>query len=233
MMGELEPQFSLEHEVVLESHAIMLETNPELNPAVVKMTEEVTKLKKYATDLTVTGPDDVKRAADDLGMLLALDKTLKEKKEEYFRPFKEQADAVSAVFKPMLEAVAEATAIYKAKVIAYNNAIEAERLKMEKLNQDAIDLARRQSEATGEFTVDITPVPVPAAPPKTVRAQAANLTQTLVPEFEVVDFKELPDDYKLVDSGKLYRIIKAANGAITIPGVKITMKPGLTTRQTK
>lgn len=205
----------------IEGTTAIIIVSPETNSAVKALTTEVLKLSDYALNRIVIADSDLIPLTDDLTLIAKVKKAVTDYKEAYIRPIKNHLDSVSAVFNGLLGILKEAEATNKSKFTAYTSAQEKRAKEIEETNRMAQEVARRQAEQNhGEFTVDTAPIAAPA-PVRKVETASGDISINKIPKHEVIDFKALPDDYKIADEAKLQKVIKAANGKITIAGVRI------------
>ena len=210
----------------------MVRIAPEKDDKVLALYKEGLALLRLAEARVIRSDADVKLATDDLAVIGALNKKLDELKREYEAPIKGHLDAFRATFKAFVEPLVTADKVNREKWATYRNAVKAAALKAKETNRLAQEVARRQAEesGTGEFTVETTPVAVPHTA-DTVRSNISTGSAYQTPKYRILDFKALPDEYKLPDAGKLTRVIKAAKGQIDIPGVEIYFDDVLSVRQ--
>lgn len=205
--------------------------SPNKDSAAQALYQEGLNLRDLALRRVIKSDTDVKLATDDLAVIGGLVKKLGELRKKYEAPFKEHLATFRTTFETFIAPLVEAERINKEKWGTYRREVEAAKARAEETNQMAEEVARRQAEAsgTGEITVNITPVEAPRTS-DTIRSILGTSSAYKTPKYRVVDFKALPDEYKLPDTGKLTRVIKAAKGQITIPGVEITFEEVLSVR---
>ncbi len=71
----------------------------------------------------------------------------------------------------------------------------------------------------GAFTVDLAPLPTPPPPPRKVSTDSGSVTQVPNRTWEIADFAALPNEYKIPDTAKIGRVVRA--GIPSIPGIHI------------
>jgi plasmid stability protein len=162
--------------------AVIIRIKPETDLAVVKLTDEIIKLKVYAVSRSIKGDTDLTPVTDDLILISRLKKELREKQHEYCDPIEGHLDAVRKVFVDMVSILDETTAINKAKVTAYTDTQKAKVAEAERLNREALELARKQAEfsGTGEITVDLTEISAPA-PVRKVSTSSGSISEAKAP----------------------------------------------------
>ena len=232
--AEAEARNAEAHELdeLLRTGAVaVVNISPNKDSAAQALYQEGLNLRDLALRRVIKSDADVKFATDDLVVIGSLVKKLGELRKKYEAPFKEHLATFRATFESFIAPLVEAERINKDKWGTYRREVEAAKARAEETNRMAEDVARRQAEesGTGEITVNTEPVPVPETA-NTIRSSVGTGSAYKTPKYRVVDFKLLPDEYKLPDAGKLTRVIKAAKGQIQIPGVEITFEDVLSVR---
>jgi len=196
-----------------------------------KLYDEGMNLLLLADRRVITTDADAKLAIDDLAVIASVNKKLDELRRKYEEPVKKHLANFREAFAKLTAPLEAAMRINKEKWGAYRKSVEAAAARAAETNRMAEEVARRQAEAsgTGEITVNTAPVEVPKTA-DTVRANVGTGVAFKTPKYEVVDFKALPDEYKMPDAAKLTRVIKAAKGQITIAGVRIYFEDVLQVR---
>ncbi len=204
-----------------ETTTAIINISPGTDAMVLSLREQVNSLLKYAESRLIATDDDVKRATEDLSLVSALKKSVESKRKEYIGPLNDHLKTINDIFKSLTEPLAQADGMTRQKILTYRNNQEQKRREAEEINRQKQELAQREAafNGTGEITIDTTPVVVPPAPPAHVRTEVGNLGTAKIWKFEVEDFKALPDEYKMPDSAKLGKVVRA--GLHSIPGVRI------------
>jgi len=206
----------------------VIRVEPGKDEVVVKLLQEVMRIKEWADKLVVASIDDAKRATEDLSIMGKLKKAVEEKRQEYVGPLNAHVDAVNGAFKLLTGPLAEADKTARGKVTAYKVEQERRRREAEEVNRQAVELARKQAElsGTGEFTVDTTPVTVPGVP-RLTRTELG--TSGLVDnwKYQVFDPEALPREYMIPDAIMLNVIAKKYHDQRPVPGVRFYNEPGL------
>jgi len=207
-------------EVVMETTTAVLNIAPGQDERVVALQNEVMGLLSFAQTRVIVTDQDVAIATDDLSLMAKLKKAIEEKRREYVDPLNAHLKDINEKFKLLSDPLAQADKTTREKVLTYRAEVERKRREIEEINRQAEELARKQASLNnGEFTVDTTPVVAPAAPPAHVRTEAGTLGTQKVRKWEIIDIKLVPDDYKIIDSGRVNKVVKA--GIPSIPGIRI------------
>lgn len=204
------------------SDTALLRVRPDVDPAVVSLQGEITGLAKYAESRAITCDADVKSATEDLSLMAKLKKALTDKRKEWLTPIKEKLDAVDAVFRSLSTPLDLADRTTRTKILGYRAEQERIRLAAEAIEREKNELAKREAALNGgAITIDLTPIEKPAEQPKHIRTEVGTATGAQIWKFEVVDFKALPDEYKMADEVKIGKVVRATKGSVSIPGVRM------------
>ncbi len=185
------------------------------------MVVEVDALIAKAGTLVVTTATEAKVATDHLGAIDERHKFIESSRNEYLAPLRQHTADINEAMKELTVPLGEADKALRDRILAFNAEQRAEVAIKEEIARKERELAALKDEPE--------PEPAPAPEPARTFAQG-NHTQSserMVTKYEVVDFAALPDDYKIQDTGKLTKAVKAGGTAITIPGVRIWQEPVL------
>jgi hypothetical protein len=201
---------------------------PEQDPRVLALAEEANSLLKYATTRTVASNEDLTPATEDLSIIAKVKKALNEAKSTYVKPIRGYLDEVNAAFNLIMKPLEEADKITRQKIMAYRQEVQRREAEAAEINRQKEELARREAafSGTGEVTIDTTPVEAPALG-KHVCAGGGTLLVAKSTTWELVDFAQVPDQYKMLDTGKINKVVKAGG---TIPGIKVIETESLRVR---
>lgn len=229
----------MEQEIVTTA---IININPKDDMVVLSLLAQADGLLRVAKARVIATDEGMKLATDDMAIIAGVSKALAEKKEEYYRPVKAHLDAITAAFQTLMAPILEADRITRGKWTACRNEQARKKAEADELNRKrqaeadetnrmAMEVARRQAafNGTGEITVDLTPVVAPPpveapAPIVKIRTDLGTAQVTHNWKFEVVDSKQVPDDYKMVDLAKLGKVVRA--GLHVIPGCRIWDEEG-------
>jgi hypothetical protein len=193
--------------------------NPPASVAVEEYVQRVNDLLDFSRSRQILNNEDATGAVDDLSIIAITTKDLEDRRKEYTGPLRARTDEINAVFKTVSDPLAQADKITRAKLQTYRDEQRRRHDDEEKLNRDKLALAQREMELKGELSPDtnVQPVPVTPAPPKKMEAHMGSAGTRKDWTYEILDFKALPDEYKLADDKKL---MAAARAKIAVPGVK-------------
>ena len=214
-----------------------LVVNPSGDAKFKALKEEVAKIGFYIAKATVDSQDAVKRVTEDLALISTLLNTINAERRKHTDPLNDHVHSINDLFRTLSEPLDSAFRTGKAKILAYNK--EQERIHLEAelkaraaaSAQAALDTVRQVDSASGEITYAPASLPapvIPEAPPTTVRTGVGTASQRMIPKCKVIDFKQLPDEYKMTNTTLLNRVV--ADGVRAIPGVEIWLEPSLQIR---
>lgn len=204
---------------------------PEANPEVVYFYNEALRLQDIAVARVIRTNDDLKPANDDLVIIRKVKKGMEEKRKEYLKPFQDHIKETNEAYKALMDPIEQADKVTTDKMLAFATEQKRKLKEAEAIEAEKLALAKREAELKhGEITVDLTPVEKPEVVPDRIRTEMGSSAQRDNWKWEVVDFKLVPDDYKMINAGILTPIVKASKGRIPIPGIRIYNEIGLTVR---
>jgi len=185
------------------------------------MVVEVDALIAKAATLVVSTPIEAKIATDHLGAIDERHKFIESSRNEYLAPLRQHTADINEAMKELTVPLGEADKALRDRILAFNAEQRAEVARKEEIARKERELAALKDEPE--------PEPAPAPEPARTFAQG-NHTQSgerMVTKYEVVDFAALDDYYKIQDTGKLTKAVKAGGMNITIAGVRIWQEPVL------
>jgi hypothetical protein len=179
---------------------------------------QVASLLAYAQGRTIASQADTEKATNDLGIIAKFIKLIEAARDEKVRPLNTEVKQINELFKTLTVPLGMADRITRDAITAYRKAEEAKRAEAISIENDKMELARREATLNnGAITVDLNPIAKPDAQPKNIRADVATAGTRKGWRFEVVDFALLPDQYKVSNDIKIRKAIQAE---IAIPGVR-------------
>jgi len=184
--------------------------------------QEAASLHRVAKARTITTNEDLKPATDDLAIIATCKKAMFARKTELVGPLKAKLDLVNQAFNDIMFPVMEADRLTRGQVNDFGNeqrrkAAEAQRIEDEKLR-----LAKEEADltGTGEHTQELGTAQVPPPVPERTRTDLGTLGGRANWKARIVDFKLLPDEYKLPNEALLNSFARSTKGTRPIPGVE-------------
>ena len=204
---------------------------PGRDGSVQMMITQVEGIKKWADKRIVSTLADVKSATDDLTIISNLKKALEEKRKEYVSPLNEHVKAINATFKRISQPLDDADKTTRGKILAYRKEQEDIRHKLEEAARLQAEALAQQAKAGQPVTEVAAIIPAPPPVPDKIFRDTGSLGVTMVRKWEVVNFAEVPDDYKIVDAAKVGKVVRA--GIPSITGIRIWEEESLRVTPTK
>lgn len=214
-------------EKVEEPNTVMVKVKPDLDAEVTTIYTEALKLQEYATARVIATAEDLKPATDDLSIIAKVKKALEEKRREYLKPLQDHVKEINEVFKILMQPIEQADRVTRSKILAFQ--AEQDRIRREQEEINRLRLEAAQKEATlkdGEITESVDLVEVSPEAPKRVSTEMGTVGQRMIRKWEPVDMSQVPEEYKILDSAKITKVVKA--GIPSIPGIRIYEEPILT-----
>ena len=207
---------------------VIVKVNPGIAPSFAKHLEVAKRLVEIASSRQIVTEADAKSVNDDLNVMAELRKAVDLERKTFTTPLNDHLTAINGAYKLITGPLTEAVQIYRRLLTAYKVEQQRKATEAEKINRDAIELARRQAEAsgTGEFTVETKPVPVPFAP-KLTRTDQGKSGLVDQWKYEVVDIDALPREYMIPDDAMLSSIAKQQHDKRPVKGIRFYNEPGL------
>lgn len=155
-------------------------------------------------------------------------KSLDETRKSITKPIDEAKEKVMDLFRPVREKLIAFDKQLKSNILVYHNILEKKRLaEEERLRKEqerkAAELRKRaaqvktesKQEELEERAEEVENI-VPIVPPR----KSAGVHFKTIWKYKVVDFKALPDEYKITNETMLGNIARSTKGTLPIPGVK-------------
>lgn len=183
----------------------------------------------------ITNREEYESAADFLKKVKRRMKDIDEMRTSITKPLNAAKKQVEDFFRaPKMQLMKAETAV-KASLVTYDN--EQERKQREEQKKIAAARAERErklkaeAEAKALEALDIGDVEAAekitqeaeslvVVAPVVVKQRVAGVSFREIWKFEIVDFKKLPDEYKLPDEVQLGRIARSAKEGASVPGVR-------------
>ena len=203
----------------LTGSEVSIRIAPEHDNSVLQLVDRVNDLKRWADFRVIGSLEGILSAIDDLTLISNLKRALEEKRKEYVGPLNDYVKTINAVFKQISQPLEDADKITRDKILAYRREQEDIRQKLEEAVRLQAEALTQQAKAGLPVTevAPITPAPLPV--PDKIYRDTGSLGTFKVRKWEVVNFAEVPDDYKVVDAARITKVIKA--GIPSIPGIRI------------
>ncbi len=225
----------LQHETKPGQRTVTLQINPTLDPKVIAFQEEVRSICAFMEKAVVSSTEDAARITQDLAIVSTLTKTIDAKRREFTDPLRRHERSINDLFATLTGPLDKAYKAGKRKIIEYNQEQERSRQEAELKARAAAAASaalapavRQVDSATGEVTTAPPPLPAPVLPDepqRTVRTELGTASQRMIPKYRVINFAELPDEYKLENTALLNSTVKA--GIRAIRGVEIWLEPDI------
>lgn len=221
----LECGMDIEQAAAVPGLTTVIRIRPGMDEAVMALHVEVAKLRQYAETRVIAADSDVKLATDDLSIIVSLKKVIEGKRKEYVGPINDHLKSVNDAFKILTEPLLQADTITRRKVLDYRNEQERIRCEQERINQMRIEAAEAEMKLKGEITEPVDLIETQPPQPERYRAETGTLGKVKTAKYEVVDFSQVPDEYKMLDAAKVGKLVRA--GLRSIPGIRIWEEDGL------
>lgn len=193
--------------------------------------DKLAQMQKQADKAKITDEQSAAHATEMMAQANSLKKEIEKRRKHIVDDAYSFYKAVLGFSKPYEAALDKIVRTIKDKYGQWSYQVEMERRKAEKKAQEAA--AKKQKEmdqAAKKAGIDPVAMPTPVLPKKQepTRTDTGTASTKMVWDFEVMDFSQLPDKYKLVDEKAIRAAIRA--GIREIPGVKIEEKPQVSVR---
>lgn len=159
------------------------------------------------------------------------------------KPHKDKIDTISLLFKNPIDVLKQAEAKLKNAILDWNDKLEADRkAKEEELKKQQAAEAKKleakaaktkdpekkaELQATAEAIKSVVPVVATAA----VKVDGEITVKNW--DFEIVDPLKVPIEYQMPDEVKIRKVVKATEGSLQIPGLRIYSYNSLRSSKTK
>lgn len=186
--------------------------------------KEVSVFEKNADALEIKTNDDLETAAELLGSVKKLQKSLKTKEDDAKRPFLDTLNGIRDAYKPINKNLSAAESTIKSKVIEYRK-VENERIEAEKER-----IEKRVGQGSGKYKPQTAINKISDAEQKKPEGHVATANSSMsvrvIKKVRITNESLIPRDYLTVDTTKL----KAA--AVKIydlksEGVEVKQIPGV------
>ena len=225
----------LQQETKPGQRTVTLQINPMLDPKIMPYQEAVNSISAFMEEAVVSSKEDAARITEDLAIISTLTKTIDAKRREFTNPLRRHERSINDFFATLTGPLDTAYKAGKSKIIEWTQEQERIRLQAELTARAAAaataalaPAVRQVDSATGEVTTAPPPMPapfLPDEPQRTFRSEAGTASQRMVGRYRVINFAELPDDYKSVNTVLLNSAVRG--GIRAIRGVEIWEEPDI------
>lgn len=206
-----------------------------------KAAELIAESQNYELQVKEIKIDSADQRANAVNLGIKLNKLTKDLEAERLsqtRPIDAAKDKIMDLYKPvtnacktMVNTLKDAVGIFDAterrRVALEQARLQAEaeetarkeRERLAKLAEKQIDKGQEEKAEETIQKIETVQAFVPVVAPQIVQQKGEK--KRMVPKFEVVDFKALPDEYKLSDDVKIRKVVNALKLDANIPGVKV------------
>ena len=205
----------------MENKTAIVRIAPEKDEKVAVLYNEGIKLRDYAVTRTITCNEDMKPATDDLAIIAKTKKAIEEVRREYVNPIRHHLDAVNTAFKEFTAPLVEADTLNRTKIKDYRTEVERKRTEAEAIEQERLELAKREEALTGEHTIELKEVEKPEEASKRVHTELGSTGTQKIYKWELVDINLVPREYLMVNASLVQQQVKTSKGSITIPGIRV------------
>ena len=209
-----------------EGNTTLIKINPATDETIMLIAGEANKLLAFAEARVITSAEDLKPATDDLSIMANVRKALEAKRKECIGPAQAYVKEVNDTFKTLMQPVEEADRITRGKILAFQADQDRIRQEQENINRLRTEAAQKEMALKGEITESVNLVEVSSEAPKRISTGMGTVGQRMIRKWEVIDAAQVPEEYKILDSAKITKVVKA--GIPSIPGIRIYEEPILT-----
>jgi len=197
--------------------------SPKADSTVLDLYQEGVRLHQFAQARVITDNEDLKPAVDDLAVIAKTKKALEEKKADYVGPIRQHLNQVNDAFKDFLRPFEEADRITRGQVKSFRDEQTRKAAEVTRIEAEKLRLAQEEAalSGTGEHTQELGTAVAPPPVPEHTRTDLGTQGFQKVYKWEVTDFAQVPDQYKVINSGMVTGVVKGSKGKITIPGIRV------------
>lgn len=192
--------------------------------------EEALEFLKYAEARVIASVEDVKAATNDLALISKLRKVMENKRKSLLDPLRLQADAIRETYTYLMTPVLKADKVTRDKMLAFDAEQRRIRQEQEDINRKRTEAAEAEMRLKGELTESVNLVEVAPEPAKSISTDMGTTGMTDSWKYEVIDFAQLPDEYKVVDGAMLTAIARKHHDQKQVNGVRFYNEPFITVR---
>jgi len=209
-----------------QAETTAVKVNPGADTVVKAFYEEALNLELSATDRIILSLADMAAATETLTMIQALKRAMEGKRKEYVSPLQNHVKAVNDTFKGLMEPVEEADRILRGKMLAFQEAEMKKRIEQERINRLRREAAEAEAALKDEPVEPVELIKPDLPLPSRVVTEGGTTGTRTIRKWRVLDIRQVPAEYLIVDNGRVTKAVKAGIGAI--PGIEIYEEKVLT-----
>lgn len=202
-----------------EERTALLKIDPHDNSAYMALVSEVQSFVSSAEGASIATVELREFATNDLSLIARLKKSIGDLRMDYLAPLKEHTETINAAFKDITDPLAKADSILRQKVLAFNQEQDRIRREAEDLARQEREVAERRAKLNGDVTTPFVPESLPVVAEQRAITDVGESNTMKISKWEVVNFSLIPDEFKMIDAGKVHKQVKA--GREDIPGIRI------------
>ncbi len=177
-------------------------------------------LLQMVRDMEVKTVDDFHLAQNRMGGIYSLKKELETQRTSRTKPLQSQLKQINDSFKILTEPIQEADTICQGKVMAYKREQDRLRAEAEAINRMKVEAAEREAKLHEKPVEDVQLVaPIAVAPDRVLTDSGADINTRKIKKWRVIDQAKVPEEYKIIDNGRVTKAVKGGIGEI--PGIEI------------
>lgn len=211
---------------MVEQSTALVNINPKADSQVVAFYNEALRLEVYARERVIKTTEDLKPATNDLSIIAKVKKGMEERRKEYIRPLQDHVKSINDTFKILMTPIETADKLTRDKMLTFNAEQDRIRREQEEINRLRMEAAQKEAALhEGEITEPVKLVEVIPEAPKRTQTDMGIAGMRDNWKWEVEDFSQVPDAYKMINVGILTPMVKASKGKIPIPGIRMFNEP--------
>ncbi len=180
---------------------------------IVPLKKKVTTLADQATSFIIKNAKDMTLAVEILSNLNKMGDAIKEKKELLTKPLNLALKNAREMFKPLENPYEEAIEILRSKMLAYQTA------KVKEEADEKARIASRVGDGKGKLKLEtaVAQIEEVGTTDKNVSTEAGAVNFRTVKKFEIVDLKQVPLEYHLLNESLVSKVMKEGK---ELPGLR-------------
>lgn len=194
-----------------------------VDPKELALVQQATSIETQAVAFVVASDADMVNATNLLSVIAKNKKELEEQRKFFVAPLNQQVTAINSRFRTYSLPLDCADSVLRKKVLAYRQEQERKRREEEERLRKLAEKEQAKLEKKAERKGEPAPPPIIPlhfdGPVKTVQADYGTASVKQVWTWELVDAKQVPSEYLMVDEKKISAVVKA--GIRNILGVRI------------